>query len=93
MIFQNPINFKNLTFLEFYEDMLDKEVRCPTCLGCVQIATKPINCRHVYCSYCIKKWLKDSNKCNICRVSIKKLVKIDILDDSVDSQSDLFCLT
>ena len=71
--------------------MLDKEVRCPICLGCVQIATKPINCRHVYCSYYIKKWLKDSNKCPICMVSIKKLVKIDILDDSVDSQSDLFC--
>ena len=74
----------------FYEDQFEKEVRCPICLGRVGNASKPSSCIHIFCSLCIKDWLKLSNKCPVCRTKIDELSKVDINEDWVFDQGDLF---
>ena len=74
----------------FYEDSIEKEVRCPICLGRTVKATRPSNCRHVFCNYCLKKWYSKSCKCPICRVSYNSLIRVDISDKSISSQGNLF---
>ena len=74
----------------FYEDQFEKEVRCPICLGRVSNASKPSSCIHIFCSLCINKWLKLSNKCPVCRTQIGELNKVDINEDWVPDQGDLF---
>ena len=42
------------------------------------LATKPIDCMHIFCSLCIKKWLKLSEKCPVCRREIASLIKVGL---------------
>ena len=74
----------------FHEDLLEKEVRCPICLGRVKNAKRPNKCTHVFCSYCINKWAKTKKKCPICRTEFDKLLKTDIREKFVDCQGNLF---
>ena len=74
----------------FYEDTLEKELRCPICLGRVSSATKPSNCNHVFCYYCIHEWSKENLKCPICRQDYSYLIPVDIMDPSYGYQSDLY---
>ena len=62
----------------FYEDNIEEEVRCPICLGKTKSTTKPSNCDHLFCSFCIKKWFKNSNKCPVCRAQFYSLIRVDI---------------
>ena len=81
-------DFRNNPF-EFYEDLLDQEMRCPICLGRVKSAIKPTSCIHIFCSYCIKKWCKTSIKCPVCRREMSSLSKVDI--SKIDfNQMDLY---
>ena len=75
-----------------YEDSLDKEVRCPICLGRVGIASKPTNCTHVFCEACIMKWLKSSRKCPVCRRIVLSIIRVDINENWVESQMDLYSI-
>ena len=74
----------------FYEDLITQEVRCPICLQRTKFSTKPSNCEHIFCNYCIKKWSRQSNKCPICRKLFTDLKKIDISSSNVSFQGDLF---
>jgi hypothetical protein len=96
----NPFKFKqNSNFSDasllfspfgFFEDLWDKEVRCPICLGRVLKAAKPESCNHAYCFLCLKKWKKQSKKCPICRKIFNKIDLIDIRSPNITSQMDLF---
>lgn len=87
---KNDLSNKLFSPFIFYEDIQDKEVRCPICLGRVSKAKKPLSCIHVFCSYCINKWLKIGQKCPVCRQKIDSLIDIDINDKSVPLQYDLY---
>jgi len=45
------------------------ENECSICLGTNRISKK-LKCHHEFCEDCIDKWLKISNKCPLCRVSL-----------------------
>ena len=83
------LNYKYNLFSN-YEDSLDKEVRCPICLGRVASAVRPSKCKHVFCSFCLKKWMKSSDKCPYCRIQFKKIIRVDIQNTHISSQMDLF---
>ena len=74
----------------FYEDLIEKEVRCPICLGRVKSAMKPNCCIHLFCSFCIKKWNKVSKKLSVCRREMTSLAKVDISQNNINCQMDLF---
>lgn len=76
----------------FSEDLLDKEVRCPICLGRVSNAVKPVDCQHVFCSLCLKVWNKNSRTCPVCRALIKKIIKVDISEKSISFQGNIFAI-
>jgi hypothetical protein len=76
----------------FYEDSLDKEIRCPICLGRVSAATRPSSCLHIFCSFCINKWKKSSKKCPMCRKIYLYLIPVDIMNPSYNFQGNLFVL-
>lgn len=91
-IFPQIVDYKNkFSLFSVYEDSLEKEVRCPICLGRVGLAVRPSKCKHVFCKLCLKKWMKSSDKCPYCRVQFKKIIKVDIQDTNINTQMDLFC--
>jgi predicted amidophosphoribosyltransferase len=59
-------------------------------LGRVQNAKKPNKCIHIFCSLCIKKWNKLSGRCPVCRREINYLEDIDINEEWVSTQGDLY---
>lgn len=91
-IFPQLPDYKNkFNLFSIYEDSLEKEVRCPICLGRVGLAVRPSKCRHIFCRLCLEKWMKSSDKCPYCRVQFKRIIKVDIQDINISSQKDLFC--
>ena len=81
----------NLTsILGFYEENISQEERCPICLGWTKSATRPSNCNHIFCNFCLKEWNKQSNKCPVCRQKFKRLIKVDISTNSFYSQGNIF---
>ena len=97
---QNPFNNnidKSSYFLShitslfgFYDDNISNEVRCPICLQRSKKSTKPSNCKHIFCNFCIKKWSEISNKCPICRQEFQNLIKVDIHSKLFPFQGDLY---
>ena len=85
---ENPKWNNNL--FGFYEDLINKEVRFPIYLGRIKSPMKPNCCIHIFCSFCIKKWNKDSKKCPICRREMESLVKVDISQNNINCQMDLY---
>jgi len=82
---------KFFNFFGSYEDSLEIEVRCPICLGRVHNAVNSPSCRHIFCSLCLKKSMKYSKKCPVCRVKIYSVMKIDIKTfPLLDTQMDIF---
>ena len=74
-----------------YEDLSDFEIRCPICLGRTYNTVRPSNCTHFFCSLCLTKWVKLSNKCPVCRNKILSITKVDVLKlAKPDSQLDIF---
>jgi hypothetical protein len=86
--------YESFTFspFGFYEDLCEKEVRCPICLGRVSVASKPDKCWHTFCNYCLEKWHKKSDKCPICRQIFHKIELTDITNEEISEQLDIFCL-
>ena len=80
---------KIINYFGTYEDLFG-EVRCPICLARVKSAKRPIDCRHIFCSFCINKWIKQSPFCPICRKPIGAIVDVDIKEKWVTFQGDLF---
>lgn len=91
LFFQFPDYNYKFNFFSTYEDSLEKEVRCPICLGRVALAVRPSKCRHIFCKLCIKKWMKSSDKCPYCRTQFKTIIKVDIKDNNISPQMNLFC--
>ena len=80
----NPINY-----LGTFEDIF-VVVRCPICLSRVISAKRSNDCRHIFCSLCLKKWIKQSPFCPVCRKPIKKLVNVNLSEEWVTFQGNLF---
>ena len=74
----------------FFEDICEKDVRCPICLGRVSVASKPDICLHTFCNLCIKKWNKQSDECPVCRKIFNKIEFIDIRNEEISDQLDLY---
>lgn len=89
--FFNANNYNlNTNLFGFTEDLYDKEVRCPICLGRVKNALIPDTCVHVFCSYCIKRWRKTSQNCPICRKKFFNLLKVDLREEYIGFQGNIF---
>jgi hypothetical protein len=82
--------YNNFSPFGFFEDLLEKEVRCPICLGRVSKASAPDSCNHTFCFLCLEKWSKSSNKCPICRRFFTKIKAVDIRDPKISDQMNLF---
>ncbi|XP_053207801.1 uncharacterized protein LOC128391871 [Panonychus citri] len=51
---------------------LDSELKCPICQGVVEKPVHGINCNHIYCSTCIRSWLRHSLTCPLDRCSLNE---------------------
>ena len=68
----------------------EKLVRCPICLGESLYPARPNSCRHIFCLYCIDKWMKQVSKCPMCKRKISCLIKVDLNEALVVDQMDIF---
>jgi len=50
--------------------------KCPICFKKKIFPSRPNNCIHVFCRKCLKKWIKISNKCPICRAKFNIIIKL-----------------
>ena len=73
-IFDNPGSY---TFFEFPEDLYDFELKCLICFGRVSLVRRPENCYHIFCSLCLKEWMKQSDHCPYCRKEFHKIIKVN----------------
>lgn len=88
---KNNNQIKLVNLFGTYEDLYE-EVRCPICLSRVSSAIRPKNCLHIFCLLCLKKWIKMSNKCPVCRRPIDKIIEVDVKESWVTFQGNLFAL-
>ena len=58
------------------EDLFDFEIKCLIYFHRVISATPPNNCLYVFCSICLKKWNKISNKLPMGRNSFSSIIKV-----------------
>ena len=93
----NPFAFSsklNQKFIYPKEDSIiykeEKLVRCPICLASVLSPVRLNCCFHIYCKICIEKWKKNNNKCPLCKRLFKSLIKINLNEDWVEDQAELF---
>ena len=87
--FTNISQNKLFNFFGTYEDLFG-EVRCPICLSRVKTPKRPIDCKHIFCSFCLKKWMKNSNTCPVCRIPIKNIISVDLSEKWVSFQGNLY---
>lgn len=87
--FEESSKNRIINFWGTYEDLFG-EVRCPICLARVKSAKRSINCRHIFCSFCLMKWLQYSRKCPVCRNPIKKIISVDLSEKWVTFQGNLY---
>lgn len=67
-------------------------MRCPICLKQVMSPINPNNCRHIFCKYCLKKWLSIKKSCPMCRKNVDFYSKVDLTDKNLQSQLDEFII-
>lgn len=48
--------------------------RCPICLNLIFDKASIEPCNHNYCFICIKEWLKESQRCPVCRLTIERII-------------------
>lgn len=75
-IFVNTFNHDLISFLRIYVNNISYEEQCPICLCLIRNPTRPSNCRHTFCNYCIKQWFHQSKKCPVCRKEFSSLIGI-----------------
>lgn len=51
---------------------------------------KSNKCFHIFCRYCLQKWMKTKMECPMCKVSIDYLEKPDFSDGHFSSQLEEF---
>lgn len=51
---------------------------------------KSNKCIHIFCRYCLQKWMKTKMECPMCKVSIDYLEKPDFSDGHFSSQLEEF---
>tara|TARA_R110000744_G_scaffold361588_2_gene469382 strand:+ start:2829 stop:3326 length:498 start_codon:yes stop_codon:yes gene_type:complete len=62
---------KNDNKITKYQDrgsIVFKKFECPVCLDEKYVGLK-LKCNHIYCSKCLRKWLKNNKHCPYCRKS------------------------
>ncbi|CAN0574868.1 unnamed protein product, partial [Ectocarpus sp. 12 AP-2014] len=47
---------------------------CPICLGLVEDSAMIESCRHLYCKVCLFEWLKASDRCPLCKVTVSRVL-------------------
>ncbi|CAM9186365.1 unnamed protein product [Ectocarpus sp. 12 AP-2014] len=47
---------------------------CPICLGLVEDSAMIESCRHLYCKVCLFEWLKASDRCPLCKVTVSQVL-------------------
>ncbi|CAM9569542.1 unnamed protein product, partial [Ectocarpus fasciculatus] len=47
---------------------------CPICLGLVVDSAMIESCRHLYCKVCLFEWLKASDRCPLCKVTVSRVL-------------------
>lgn len=57
------------------------------CSICTELFIKAVtlNCSHTFCKYCIYQWKEKKSQCPICRVKIKIMLPIMVLDNYIES--------
>lgn len=61
-------------------DELISELTCAICQE-VCVDTVNLNCSHVFCECCIGEWLRNSNKCPVCRVLVTQQTRVLAVDN------------
>ena len=64
------------------------------CCICDEVFNNPmrLDCGHTFCYYCIEEWLKRSNKCPCCRISIiTSLISRDLLAYNIIMNLEVCC--
>lgn len=51
---------------------VDSELKCPICQGVVEKPVHGINCNHIYCSTCVRSWLRHSLTCPLDRLPLNE---------------------
>jgi hypothetical protein len=51
---------------------LEPDFECPICMDNIENETKlrKLNCQHIFCYFCLKKWLSMQNFCPLCKTII-----------------------
>ena len=69
--FVNELGTKQQTKAQLVDSMKESQqkFKCPVCLDYLEDATfASIKCGHVYCWYCISRWMGSEQNCPVCRV-------------------------
>ena len=74
-ILVNGFHYDLISALILYNGNNSYDIKCPICLCLIRSPTRPSNCRHIFCNYCIKHWFQQSKKCPICRKEFSFLIE------------------
>jgi hypothetical protein len=49
------------------------DINCAICLDCLAFKDDPckLKCNHLFCTFCIKSWLKINKKCPLCKFELE----------------------
>ncbi|XP_059149559.1 uncharacterized protein LOC131936535 isoform X2 [Physella acuta] len=67
--------------------LMEVELNCSICNE-LFIAATSLNCSHVFCKFCISKWMKQKKECPNCRTIITTQIQILALDNYIDKMVD-----
>lgn len=65
------------TFYKCFESLNKNssvEENCPICLDTLSEMQTTLPCLHTFCKACLDLWLKDNNRCPICKTCVQKLI-------------------
>ncbi|XP_022168899.1 E3 ubiquitin-protein ligase rnf8-B-like [Myzus persicae] len=81
---------KNSKIVEVLHEGLfqDEEYQCPVCK---EVLIKPVlvGCGHMFCEWCIDKWLEKYNHCPTCRVMVLNYTHCLNMDNFIEKRMEL----
>ncbi|CAH8493252.1 unnamed protein product [Heterobilharzia americana] len=70
------------------QQLLEKELHCAICHEIV-ICSSVLHCGHIFCTYCIHKWLRCKAKCPLCFKPCHRHISLKNLDNLIGNIYEL----
>ncbi|XP_075224254.1 E3 ubiquitin-protein ligase CHFR-like [Lycorma delicatula] len=64
-------------------DFLEAELQCSICSE-IAVDTAVLSCTHLFCCFCIMKWIKKKKECAVCRTPVKEVIKSRAVDTFIE---------